>query len=323
MAILDTSVILCGLAFPKSDSGILLQGVIDNKLIGTISNKIIYELEQISKLKAPWLVQSVKEFVENYCRIIALNQDDIDAVAVHTSDKGDNHVIAAAKASKERIIYTLDIGFFSNKMKEVTKAYGIEAQFPSNELFGKTPIEHVIDYSAYYKKTKHISGALTLTLGCTWDSMERKSINKKWYVLDDENVFSLWYDTLRQSFIFMPHAIGKDGRKEIRMHFIRNEKIRVTIVFDQEEGFDIYINDEMRQCKKEWRSIKKIPDFNIGHDCHCDNHFNGYFAGMRLFKGYIPPRTVKKMHSYNILSMSDKDLEIADKHRWILSRFIL
>lgn len=208
-------------------------------------------------------------------------------------------------------------------MKNVTNEYGIEAQFPSNELFGKTPLEHVIDYSAYYKQTKYISGAITLTLTSTWNSIDMKHINKKWYVIDDESVFSLWYDSYRQSFVFMPYAVGKECRKEVKFNFVKDEMIRITVVLDQEEGFDLYINNEMRQCRKQWKSIKKIPDFNIGHDCHCENHINAYFKGMRIFKGYIPARTVKKMHTYNILSMSDKDLEIADKHRWLLSRFIL
>lgn len=131
-----------------------------------------------------------------------------------------------------------------------------------------------------------------------------------------------WPDELEyaQAFKFSPYPLGKEYIKQFKMGFSDGDSIRITVVFDQQQGFDVYIDDDTKQCKKAWRFKNQPGDYNIGHDSLKANHMNAYYKGVRAFKGYIPPKTVIRMHKYKLLSVSDKDLEIVKSNQWIMGK---
>lgn len=208
MPVVDTCVLLTGLAFPRSDSGSFLQRVSEGKICAVISNTILSEALDIASKKAPHLIPTINEFTQQFCRKVEITNAAIEKITKSTKDADDRHVIASAVESGETMIYTLDYGFFSDAMRDVTDEYGVVSQFPSFDVYEdvENALKNVYDYSYQSARTRSFSGAITLTLNCIWNSLDRQNIDQRWYILDSEGFFGLWYDTKKQACIFRRHS---------------------------------------------------------------------------------------------------------------------
>ncbi|MFZ5634689.1 MAG: PIN domain-containing protein [Bacillota bacterium] len=321
MPVVDTSVLLCGLAFPDSYSGEFLRAVANNQANGVVSNTIEEEAIRIARLKAPYLESDIRKFIHKCSKYIRISEQDVKDLLVTPEDQDDAHVVATAVVANEPVIYTLDLGFFNQKMKRVTGVYGIRPQFPSFEGYFKSPLEDVIDLPTYKPRISSRRGTITLTLTTTWDSIERAHlVNKKWYVLDAEGIFALWYDAPKQGFKFLPDLFGGKHLLFISSSFHHGEHIRITVTFDFRKGFDVYVGNKERHCNKKWPPVLESRNINIGHSRNHNDHMNGLYSGIRVFGDYLSQRIVRIMHNFDLLSVSDKDLEIAASNRWLLSR---
>lgn len=320
MPVIDTSVLLCGLAYPETESAEFLRSVIRGETVGLVSNAIERECSQVAGNKAPHLLPQIREFIRDYANYVMITDDDVARLSAEPSDKNDSHLVAAALASGEQFIYTLDLKLFNHKLRTLSQQYGVQLQFPSFQAYLRNPLENIHDLPAYKPTITSSRGSVTLTITTTWDSRERSHIDKRWYVLDAEGIFGLWYETPRQAFRFLPYPLGNDYMRVIRKSFHDRQSIRFTVTFDHSKGFGVYIDSEERHCNKGWRIIMDSRDINIGHSIHKVDHFNSYYRGIRAFGECLPQRVVRIMHAFDLVSVSDKDLEITESNRWLLYR---
>jgi predicted nucleic acid-binding protein len=320
LPVLDTSVLLCGLAFPESDSGRLLDAVRRRELHAIVSDTIKGEAIRTAILKAPELASPVAAFIDRYTHPVTVTSSSIELLQAQTGDRNDSHVLAASLVSGEQWIYTLDLGFFTGKMKKVTHEHGIRAVFPSFTSWFGNPLENIEDLPTLKPQISTALGTVTLTIITMWASQERQHIDKPWYVLDAPSVFGLWYDTRRQGFKFLPYALGNEHLKFIGHSFEYRDAIRVTVAYSADIGFDIYINEKERHCCRYWVPPAQPQQIYVGSSSTVTDHMNCAYQGMRTFGEYLPQRIIRIMHEFDQISVSDKDLEIVRKHRWILLR---
>ena len=320
MPVVDTSVLLCGLAFPDTDSGEFLRDVTRGQAVAVVSNAIEDECYRVAGNKAPHLVPLLRGFIHEYARYVIVTDKDIGRLSATPSDKNDSHLVATALIAGEQLVYTLDLKLFNQKMKLVTQQHGVRLQFPSFQAHFKNPLEDVLDSPAHKPKITSSRGSITFTMTTTWASEQRGHIDKRWYVLDADGIFGLWYETRRQAFRFLPYPLGNNYTRVIRKSFGDRQSIRFTVTFDASRGFGVYIDNEERQCNRKWRAILDSTDINIGHNLYRSDHFNAIFGGIRAFGEYLPQRIVRIMHDFDLLSVSDKDLEITAANDWLLSR---
>lgn len=316
MPVIDTSVILCGLAFPDSYSGRLLREIEDNQEKGILSNTIEEEVKRVASTKAPYLIDKIDKFINSIKKnkgYYNFSQQQIQELCLGHINAYDRHVVAAAVLSGEKLIYTLNYEhFLGGVLERVTNKYGIVAEFPDVRI--EDMLKNAADFNSAGESISTNCGSITMIIGMQYPSKNLSSIKDKWYVLDMPGMFGLWYGGNSQSFVFEPYRLGNQYLKHIKMPFSAGQTIRFTVTYRDNEGYDIYVDDKKRTCKGKWIIDIGHTNIFIGSDSSSKRQISLTLIALRFFVDKLSEKVIKKMHRYRIISLSDSNLEI-DKLR--------
>jgi predicted nucleic acid-binding protein len=298
--VLDSSVLLHGVAFPFTDCGYLLQRCSEGQFNVILCPQIVAEAEKVLSEKNPRLMPRLREMLHNI-------NPQIEAVDEQTLARGkelaahpeDAYVIAVAVQTGAEIC-SLDTDFFSEKVK----AAGVRVVWPCDVIW---------DLSVRYV-LKPYQGTIVIMFSPRWSS-ELQLASKRFYVLDFKDIFGLYYEFPKKRFKLEPYVLpGKQGLTSrlpvaegswyyIIVRYAANRGFRMLLVTEEGKRYD-------KSLRQEWPACVTESVLYVGSDANGSNQINGLIR-FYVHSEWLSDSDVDVLRREWTLSLSMRHLDLA------------
>jgi len=296
--ILDTSVLLHGVAFPSTDSGYLLQRCGEGLVDVILCPQIISEGEKTLTQKNPRLVPAFREALRQINPHVQIVNEKAFNRGLELAEHLEDAYVIALAIETGATICTLDEHFFSSKMK----ASGLGVMLPCDVIW---------DLSIRYALNPH-EGTIVIMVAPRWSS-ELRLAGKRFYVLDFENVFGLYYEFPKRRFRLEPYVLTGNPGISVRLPVTEDCWYFFIVRYAITRGFRIFLDDGHktydRSIREKWPVSVKESVLHIGSDAHGGNQINA-LVRFYIHSVWLPDRDVAILAREKALSLSMRHLDL-------------
>lgn len=296
--VIDSSVLLHGIAFPFTDAGYLLQKCCEGQFNVILCNEIIAEAERVLLEKNPRLITRLRETLDRMSPQMKVVQEPILArgreLAAHPEDA---YVIALALQSGAEVC-SLDDDFFQEKVK-------------AGSVRSVRPCDVIWDLSVRYVLNP-FRGTIVIMFSPRWNSGLQLA-NKRFYVLDFKNIFGLYYEFPKRRFKLEPYVLPGDHGITVRSPVSESHWYLVIVRYAVRRGFRMLLEAEGRRydrsLRREWPTSPGQSVLYIGSDANGSNQING-LVRFYIHPEWLPDSDVETLRREKTLSLSVRHLEL-------------
>lgn len=300
--VIDTSVLLQAIAFANSDSGRLLSKGLSGDLKLILCEKVIEESQVVLSRKRPALLSLLEAFL---LRIQAeLINPDPSIVArcslAFGGDEVDSIVAAAAIQLNANHLCAFDRHFFTPAARALLESHKVYAVLPCNLVWDL----------AQTGSPSPVEGTIAIMVQPEWTS-DLDLGSKKFYVLDYQGVFALYYEFPHRRFRLDAYGLGKGFSASIRKAVLPGAWFFIILRYAASKGFRVFIDDESevveRKVGRRWAPL--ASQIWVGSDSSGANQIDGIVT-FKFFDNWLPDKTVHWMAQQHSLDISEATLDL-------------
>lgn len=262
--VLDSSVLLHGVAFPFTDCGYLLQRCCEGQFNVILCPQTISEAEKVLSEKNPHLMPRLHELLRQINPQVEVIEQEALARGMELAGHPEDAYVVALAIQAGAEMCSLDNDFFSEKLK----AACLRAVLPSDVIW---------DLSVKYMLNPY-QGTIVVMFSPRWSS-DLELAHKKFYILDFKDIFGLYYEFPKRRFRLEPYILAGNQGLTMRQQITEGSWYYSIIRYDVNRGFRMLLDAGGkrydRSLRQKWPTLVRKSVLFVGSDATGSNQING------------------------------------------------
>ncbi|MGB9921130.1 MAG: PIN domain-containing protein [Moorellales bacterium] len=297
--VLDSSVLLHGIAFPNTDAGYLLQKCCEGQFEVVLCSEIIAEAERVLAQKNPRLISRLQEVLRRINPRMEVLQAPYLTRGRELAAHSEDAYAAGLALQSNATVCSLDDDFFQGDVK-------------AGSIRAVRPCDLIWDLSVRYTLSP-VKGTIVILFSPRWSS-DLDLASKRFYILDFRDIFGFYYEFPKRRFTLEGYVLPGYPAITIRSPVVEGSWYFAVVRYAMSRGFRVLLDTGVREydrsIRQAWPVFVRQSVLYVGSDANGSNQING-LVRFYIHPEWLPDSDVETLRRERTLSLSMRHLELS------------